>query len=189
MITAIATIAAGLYTAYQPSMQRAHINNDKNESRKLMSTAMVSFDLIFIIGLIALLTVGIPILRIIKPTTIFSRSVIVGIAVYNFFYKRQSYYTSYISNTNYVPYMKAYLVSGFTGVICAIALISIFDMGVWGLIIGQLIPQLIYNCWKWPNEVYKILDTSLGSMSKMGLNEIKNILQSYLRRFKRRQIK
>ena len=185
LVTAITTIAAGLYTAYQPSMQRAHINNNKYESRKLMSIAMVSYDFIFVLGLILLLTVGFPILKLIRPTIIFSRSVIIGIAIYNFFYKRQSYYASYISNTNRVPYMKSYLISGAAGILCAVFLVSVFDFGVWGLILGQLFPQIIYNCWKWPREVYKILETNFFSMFKLGLEQLVYIFKSYYKKMKK----
>ncbi len=172
LITAIVTIAAGLYTAYQPAMQSAYINHNKKETKRLMSMAMLVFDLVFIMGVVALLTVGIPILKLIKPTTVFSRTVIVGIAIYNFFYKRQSYYTSFISNTNYVPYMKAYVISGIAGVGLSVLLVSVFNFGVWGLIVGQFLPQIVYNCWKWPSDVYKILDSSFLEMLHIGRNEL-----------------
>jgi O-antigen/teichoic acid export membrane protein len=177
LITAIATIAAALYTSYQPALQSAYINEDKKESERLMGTAMTVYTYIFIIGTLALLTVGIPILRTVKPTTIFNRSVITGIAIYNFFYKGQSYFASFISNTNHVPYMNAYIVSGFSGILLSIILMSVFNLGVWGLILGQFLPQLIYNCWKWPREVFMMLSSSALKMACVGNNNLLKALR------------
>lgn len=182
LVTAIATIGAGLYTAYQPSMQRAYLNADKKELKRLMATAMVVYDFVFLVGVIGLLTIGISILQIIQPESIFSRGVILGIGVYNFFYKRQSYYASYISNTNHVPYMVSYLLSGFAGVIFAYVLISFFNLGVWGLIIGQFVPQLMYNCWKWPKEVMSMLKTNIREMGSIGVGEIFKIMKKTMKR-------
>lgn len=176
LITAIATISAGLYTAYQPAMQSAYINNNKNELKKLMAISITAFDLIFIFGVIFLLMIGIPILRIIKPTSTFNNYVIIGLAVYNFFYKRQSYYTSFISNTNCVPYMKPYIISSLLGIFLSILFIRFFHLGIWGLIIGQFLPQIIYNCWKWTYDVHKMLNTNIYQMFVIGVNGFFNLI-------------
>lgn len=173
LITAIATISAGLYTAYQPAMQSAYANHNRNESTRLMSLAMITYSFLFWAGTIALITVGIPILKWVKPENTYNIAVILGIAVYNFFYKRQSYYASFISNTNHVPYVKAYVLSSIAGVVLSIIMVHFMKMGVWGLIIGQFLPQLIYNVWKWPREVYKILETTWAKLVAVGMKFLK----------------
>lgn len=175
LITAIATIAAGLYTAYQPAMQSSYANNNKNNSQKLMAIAMTSFFAIFWGETVVLLVVGIPILKIIKPEYTYDKLVIIGIAIYTFFYKRQSYYASFISNTNRVPYMKSYIVSSTVGVILSVVLVYIFRLGVWGLILGQFIPQIAYNCWKWPEEVFNMLEIKWKDLVILGVTELKKI--------------
>lgn len=173
LITAIATISAGLYTAYQPAMQSAYANHNRNESTRLMSLAMITYSFLFWAGTIALITVGIPILKWVKPENTYNIAVILGIAVYNFFYKRQSYYASFISNTNHVPYVKAYVLSSIAGVVLSIIMVHFMKMGVWGLIIGQFLPQLVYNVWKWPREVYKILETTWAKLVAVGMKFLK----------------
>ena len=169
LITAIATISGGLYGAYQPAMQSAYANDNRDESRKLMSLAMITYSFLFWVGTVGLIIVGIPILKWVKPENIYEIDVIMGIAIYNFFYKRQSYYASFISNTNHVPYVTSYIVSSFLGIICSVFLIYYMDMGVWGLIIGQFLPQLAYNVWKWPSVVYKMLETSWKKFVLVGI--------------------
>lgn len=173
LITAIATISAGLYTAYQPAMQSAYANNNRNESTRLMSLAMITYSFLFWTGTIALITFGIPILKWVKPENTYDIVVILGIAVYNFFYKRQSYYTSFISNTNHVPYVKSYVLSSIAGVVLSIVMVHFLKMRVWGLILGPFLPQLLYNVWKWPREVYKMLETNWKIFVAMGLNALK----------------
>ena len=173
LITAIATISAGLYTAYQPAMQSAYAINNRNESTRLMSLAMITYSFLFWAGTLALITVGIPILKWVKPENTYDIAVIMGIAVYNFFYKRQSYYASFISNTNHVPYMRAYIFSSIAGVVISVIMVRYMKMGVWGLIIGQFLPQLVYNIWKWPREVYKMLETNWTKMVTAGLDYLK----------------
>ena len=173
LVTAIATISAGLYTAYQPAMQSAYANNNQNESAKLMSLAMITFFLLFWCGTVGLVIVGIPILKWIRPENTYDIVVILGIAVYNFFYKRQSYYASFISNTNHVPYVKSYVISSIAGVALSVFMIYCLKMGVWGLIIGQFLPQIVYNVWKWPKEVYKMLGTTWFKLMSVGLSYIK----------------
>ncbi len=177
LITAIATISAGLYTAYQPAMQSAYANSNKDEASKLMSLAMITYTFLFWAGMAALITVGIPFLKWIKPENTYDIAIIIGIAIYNYFYKRQSYYASFISNTNYLPYVKAYVVSSVAGVALSIIMVYYMDMGVWGLIIGQFAPQLLYNAWKWPREVYKMLDTSWKQLISIGITIIKGKIE------------
>lgn len=174
LVTAIATISAGLYTAYQPAMQSAYANSNRKESTRLMSLAMITYFFLFWSGTIALITVGIPILKWVKPENTYNIAVILGIAVYNFFYKRQSYYASFISNTNHVPYVKSYVLSSIAGVVFSVIMVYLLKMGVWGLIIGQFLPQLVYNVWKWPREVYKMLDTTWAKLVSVGMNYIKD---------------
>lgn len=174
LITAIATISAGLYTAFQPAMQSSYANKNKKRLIGLMSLSMIVYFVLFWIGVIGLITVGIPILKWVKPENIYDVGVIAGLAIYNFLYKRQSYYASFISNTNHVPYVKAYVLSSVASVLLSVILIKSTKMGVWSLIVGQFIPQLIYNVWKWPKEVYRMLGIRWTAFVKSGFEHLKD---------------
>lgn len=177
LIMAIVNIAAALYTAYQPAMQSAYATGNKKEAKRLMATAMVAFFWIFVVSVLVLLTVGIPILQIIKPDSHYDKLVIIGIAIYHFFYRRQSYYASFISNTNRIPYMFAYIITGVISIVLAVFLVRNCNWGLWGLIAGLFIPQALYNCWKWPNEVFFMLDTNIIEMFHIGNHEIRKMFK------------
>ena len=134
---------------------------------------MITFAVLFWAGTIALIMVGIPILKWVKPENTYDIAIIMGIAVYNFFYKRQSYYASFISNTNHVPYVKSYVLSSIAGVILSVIMVFFMNMGVWGLIIGQFLPQLVYNVWKWPREVFVMLETTWTKFLAVGIDFLK----------------
>ncbi len=177
LINAIATVAGALYTAYQPAMQSAYATENLKEAKRLMSVAMVTNFTVFCAGVIALETFGIQLLAFIRPDYEFDRLIILGIAIYSFVYKRQSLYSSFISNTNRVPYMPAHIISGIGGILLAIVLLRTFNLGLWGLIIGQLVAQLVYNCWKWPKEVYAMMDTTLTDLVKIGIRDLMSHLK------------
>lgn len=183
LVAAVATIAGALYTTYQPALQSAYIKEDTAESKILMSTAMTVYCLFFWISLLALIFIGIPVLTLINPSIIFSIPLLLVIALYEFLLRHHSFYASYISNTNSVPYMKAFLVSSIASVVLATLVIIVFEAGVMGLVMSQISIQLIYNNWKWPYIVMNSLKITPFQMFKIGMNELnkkfmqKNILK------------
>ena len=173
LINAIVTITGALYIAYQPAMQSAYAHNDLKEAKRLMAVAMVTYTSLFWLGVLLLETIGISLLTLVRSDFKYDRWIIMGIALYVFVYRRQSYYASFISNTNRVPYVKAYVFSGTIGVVLAVIFIKFFNMGLWGLILGQFIVQIAYNCWKWPSIVYRMLKTSFIDILQIGIIDLK----------------
>lgn len=173
LITAVVTVSGALYTAYQPTLQAAYINRDYEKSKKVMSMAMFSYYFIFWLGIIGIIIIS-PILSIIKPAFKLDLIIFILMAVYIFLLKNHSYYASYISNTNSVPYMKSFILSGIVGILLSIILIEMTDLGSIGLVIGQMIPQILYNNWIWPRKVLKSLNITLKDSIIIGKNEILN---------------
>lgn len=161
-VTAIGIIASVLYSSYQPRLQSAYINQDAKTCTKLMSVSVVVYDFVFILGIACLIVIGIPILRFINPEYVFDIPMLLGLGVYMYFQKRYSLFTSYISNTNRIPYVKAFVFSGVLSVGLSVVFIACFPIGIWGLILGQFVAQCVYNNWYWPITVQK----DLGMNSK-----------------------
>lgn len=180
LITAIATISGALYGTFQPSLQASYINRDFDGSKKMMSLAMTVYCILFWIGVAVLIVIGIPMLRLIKTDIVFNIPLLIAIAVYEFLFKHHSYYASYISNTNNVPYVKPYILSSLLAIAFATLLASYTSIGVWSLIYAQAIVQGAYNNWVWPYKVMKTLKTNPVQMFKIGLGEIDEILSHTL---------
>lgn len=175
LVTAIATIAGSLYNAYQPSLQAAYVKNDVKESKRLMAVAMTVYTILFWVG-IALIIIGLPVLSLFKSDLEFSIPILLAISIYTFLLKHHSFYASFISNTNKVPYTRAFILSSFLSVIFSIFLISFTNLSIWGVLLSQILIQLLYNNWKWPKVVMNYLNTNPIEVYKIGLREIKKCI-------------
>ncbi|WP_297712634.1 O-unit flippase-like protein [Clostridium sp.] len=171
IISCIVTVSGALYTAYQPELQAAQVSKDLNKLKRLMSTAMFIYLVLFLVGILSFIIIGRPLLNIIKPNTIIDVKLIIVTGIYQFLLTQHTYYASYISNSNYIPYVKAFLISSITGTIFTVVLIKVFNFGIWGLIIAPLIVQLIYNNWNWPYRVLKSLNITPLQMLVIGYSE------------------
>ena len=168
---AIAQISGTLYTAYQPQLQSAYINGNKEQMKKSMSIIVMTFVYLFVLGTFMVIIVGLPILRIIKPSTVVSIPVLLGLCVYQFMLKFRNCYTSYFSCTNRVLYVGGFIVSAVLCVALSLLMIGPMHLGVWGLICAQVLSQVVYNVWKWPLKAHREMQLSAIEMIKVGTVE------------------
>ncbi len=168
LLTAIATIASTPYSTAQPALSSAYVEGRSEYMREMFSVCMVAYALTFVICLALLLSLGIPLIFWIKPGTVLEGSVLLALGIYFYLYKRQQLYASCIANTNRLPYVRAYVISGLSSILLSIVLTGYLHMGVWGLIAGQALPQLAYNCWRWPRWVHKDFGFSTCEVVKLG---------------------
>lgn len=177
--SAIATIAGTLYNTYQPELQAAYITYNKDKLRKTMSMIVTSFGYLFLFGTIGFCTVGIPLFKLIKPSAVVSIPVLLGLCLYQFVLKYRNCYTSYFSCTNRIIYLNGFMVSAVLCVGLSFLAIRIFDLGVWGLILAQIISQAVYNMWYWPIKAHKELELSLKEMIVIGMKESCRMIRSF----------
>ena len=147
--SAISQISRALYGVKQPEIQNAYITSDMARIRSIMKYIVSAFIVLFIVGVIGFILVGMPLLKLVKPDAVVSVSVFLGISVYNMMLGFRDCYGSYFSCTNRVLYLNAYIISAIAGVILSLITMGMFNLGVWGLIISQIISQA-YNTWYWP---------------------------------------
>lgn len=177
---AIAQISSTLDTAYQPSLQAAYINRDKSKMKTSMSVVVMTYIDLFILGTFLVVIIGLPILRIIKPSTAVSVPVLLGLCVYQFLLKFRNCYTSYFSCTNRIIYVRGFVLSAIICVVLSFAFIGVLHLGVWGLIMAQILSQAIYNVWKWPLMVHRELHLSVLEMFIIGTKEIGSIFEGFV---------
>lgn len=178
--SAIAQIAGTLYNAYQPELQSAYINADKQKMRDSMSMIVMSFCYLFILGTVGFCFVGIPVLQLVKPETVISVPVLLGLCAYQFVLKFRNCYTSYFSCTNRIVYMNGFIVSAILCVVLSFIMMGQLNMGVWGLIIAQIISQAVYNLWKWPLKAHKEMDLSVNELIKIGTKKTIELVNNFL---------
>ena len=157
--TAINQISKTLYTAKQPEIQNAYITSDMARIRSIMKYVVGTFAALFILGVIGFIIVGMPLLKLVKPSAVVSVSVFLGISLYNMMLGFRDCYASYFSCTNRILYLKAYIISAISGVILSLITMGIFNLGVWGLICSQIISQLCFNVWYWPMKAIREMNS------------------------------
>lgn len=176
LTTAIATVAVTMYTAYQPALQSAYANRDTQTQRKYMSIVMVTFDAVFLLGMAALVIIGVPFIQWLNPNYVISIPMLIGVGLCQFVLKYRDCYTSFISTTNRIIYTKAFVVSALICVGLSLLLSGVFHMQALGLIIAQLVSQIVYNAWHWPRLVHKELGMSVSSIIPDGIDGIKDLI-------------
>ncbi len=158
LATAVVSAAAAYVNTYHPAFQAAYITGDMRQQRTIVKRGFFIFYLIAAIGVVGILTIGLPILEFIKPDTSFDRLVFLGYAVYMILWQQQSISASFISNTNEIPYVRAFELSAALSVLAGIILCQFGRLGVWGLIGGAALVQGVYNNWRWTGLVLKRLN-------------------------------
>lgn len=179
--SAIATIAGTLYNTYQPELQAAYVVDDKDKMRTTMSMIVISFTYIFVLGTAGFCVVGIPLLKLIKPSAVVSIPVLLGLCLYQFILKYRNCYTSYFSCTNRIIYVGGFTVSAVVCVGLSFIATGVLNYGVWGLIVAQIISQAMYNMWKWPWLAHKELNLSFKAFLVIGTKETGRLMKNLFR--------
>lgn len=180
--SAIATIAGTLYNACQPELQWAYVNGNTEKMRKTMSVIVTTFVYLFILGAAGFTVVGIPMLKLVKPETVVSVPVLMGLYAYQFVLKLRNCYTSYFSCTNRILYVKGFVISAVLCVALSFILIGPMHTGIWGLIAAQIASQAVYNLWKWPVMAHKELELLPVEMLRTGSKEFRNVIRRFLKK-------
>ena len=151
-----------------------------------MSLIVISFILVYVVGLIAIIFLGLPILRLIKPDTIPRALTMLGVGVYQFVLQFRNIYTSYFSCTNRILYVKSFILSSVLCVLLVLGMLYV-GCGVWGLIFAQIISQLVYNVWHWPVLAHHEMELSVKELLSLGCKEIRRIIMELIKGFARNQ--
>ena len=150
-------LSSTLYVTYQPSLQSNLVQGNYTEVRRIMNLIKRVYILSFALGVLLVVTIGLPILRFIKPDVIIGVPVLMGLFLGQFMLGYRDCFTSYFSCTNRLIYMPAFIISSIACVLLAIVLMGIFKMGMWGLVIAQVVSQGAFNVWYWPAKAKKEL--------------------------------
>lgn len=182
IVTLLANISMSLYGTYQPVLQQCYLQKNEEKSKRILSLVILVYWFLYLSGFAAILVLGIPIIYRIKPGYDINSWMLCAMAAYTLLYNNHSLFTSYISNTNRVPYVKAYCISAIFTVVTSTFFLYFTSLGIWGLILAEIAVNLFYNNWKWPHKVLKELHISYYMFFKMGINETKKFIGEMVRR-------
>lgn len=179
---AIAVISGTLYMASQPEIQSSYINGDRKRTKSTMSFITMSIVYLFVIGIIGTLIIILPVMEIIKPEMKIPVPIFLGLSCYHFILKIRDCYCSYFSSTNRIIYIKSYILSSFICIALSLLFCYATNWGVCGLVISQILSQVIYNIWYWPRKAHLDMGLTLKEMIYEGNTRIHEYLHLNKRR-------
>lgn len=181
IVNGVSIFSIVIFNSFQPSMQSSYVSNDKANLVKKYSLSITYYIFSYFIISLLVFLIGIPILRIIRPSYIINKKFLFLMLVNYFFTQYHSLNASFISNTNKIPYLKSYLISSVSIILILILLLNCSSYGLWAIPITQFIIQSCYNNWKWPRESLKMLDISFKRALNYGVKHICGLVINYIK--------
>lgn len=188
LATAVSQISATMYTANQPVLQSAYIKNEKEKMKSTMSLIVFTYVILNVLGLAAVLIVGLPILKLIQPELALGRGLMFAIGAYQFILKFRNCYTSYFSCTNRIPYVRSFLISSIGCTFLAFIFMGIFRWGVWGLVVAQIISQGVYNAWAWMQKAHREMELTISETWSYGFRETNNMIKAFFKKRRKENV-
>ena len=170
---AVAAMSSVLHITYQPSIQAGYVAKDYDKLRRSLSIILYVYIGSFILGTLAAVFLGIPVLRFIKPEIEITAPLLLGVCLNQFLLMYIKCYTYYLSSTNRLIYMPAFLISAVACVALSFLFIGPLHMGIRGLILAQVGVQLCYNAWHWSRMVHKELDMTIPGMMRIAWDNVR----------------
>ena len=174
IVSIISSIATSYFTAYQPAFSSACLRKEMDVQKKIICITVYIYKGIFLLGSIALFVVGIPILKIIRPNIEIGFVFSLLLCLFYYFFSQKDLFASMIASFNEIPYWKSYVITALATVAMSVLLIERYNMGIYGLVMAQLITNLVYNCWKWPLYLMRKTKVCYLDIYHIGFDFLKN---------------
>lgn len=158
--TAVYNFAGAFVKSYFPTFQASYAKHDVGEMRSIVMRGVSAYWILCYFGTLGIIAVVFPLLPIIKPGVEVNIPFYLFLTLYLCLLNHHSIFCNFIIGMNEIPYMSAYILSALLGLALSVVLSGALRLGAWGLVGGQFIAQIIYNNWKWPKYVMRILDTT-----------------------------
>lgn len=169
LANAVYNFACAYPRSFFPSMQSAFAENDVKRQRKIVSSSVVAYWMLILIGTISVCCIVLPILPFFKQGFYIDYPLFFGLTLYLALLQQHSLFCNYIISMNELPYMVSFLAAAVLGCGFVYFFCGILGWGAWGIVAGQALSQLFYNNWKWPVYLCHKIDMSYPELIKAGV--------------------
>lgn len=173
LATILLGVATTLFYTFVPKFSSLRIENNISQFKILLSSTMLIYLLIMIVGGVVILFLCPSFLCLIKSKTSlppFSVTLLYLVVVtleYN-----HSCFAALITTKNEIPFVKSGIYSSLIILVFTIVSLQYTKLGLLGVVLSQFIVQIAYNNWKWPLWVFRDLHMSLSEFMYLGYAEI-----------------
>ncbi len=147
-----------IYNTYLPKLAQYRVEKDISLLKKAYIYSTLSLVIVFLLGGGGILLLGNTILGWISSQTLLLPTAMTALLL--FFYLLEFNHViaaGFIMADNRIPFFIPSLISGAATLVLMLLFVSVFDWGVWGMILAPGLAQLAYQNWKWPSVVIKEL--------------------------------
>lgn len=173
ILTTFASLSTVVLNLKMPRISADQVSGRNNKILKNFGQSLVSGWLVFIICAGVLIVFGSVVLAMIgSKTHLLDTNLLALLSIIMFFEMNHSFFATYLTTFNEIPFVRAALISGVGVVMASVLAVSVFHLGVWGMVLAQGIVQAAYNNWRWPMMAMKRMGCSFLYLLKSGLNDL-----------------
>ena len=167
VLLALMTFSMTMLNLHLPGINSAQSNGNRAQITSLYGDALIQAALVFVGGVSLLMFIGQPLLNTLgSRSQLLPTSQLLVLSAVILLELNHAMAGTYLTTRNHVPFVRAAVVSG--AAICVLSLLSVYWLGIWGLIAAQGLVQLAYNNWRWPILAMRDIDGSYVQLFVQG---------------------
>ena len=161
LITILITLSKLYLDTYYPKIVQYRVMNDMIALKQVYRKGKLYFLTMSVIGGGVLLLFGNFVLYLIgSQTVLLPNTILIAAIAFAVLDANQVLSSNILLAANEVPFLKSSLWTGFFSIMLIFLFIWVFHLGVWALVLGPGLAQIVYQDWKWPVKVNRLLSTS-----------------------------
>ena len=140
-----------LFVTFSPKIAQWQSQRDFVQIRKIYIYSVASLVIIYLVGGVALISLGDVLLDLIHSKThLLATEYLVLMLIVNLLEQNHGIAAGFIQAGNRVPFFIPSIVSGIATIILLWLMLDQWELGMWSLFLAPGIVQALYQNWKWP---------------------------------------
>ncbi len=158
---------------HAPLLAQFRIHQNIQGLKQKFGEAFVVMITIFLIGALSTFLFGNLIFSYIGSNTLLLPALpLLFLFIIYFFDLNHTLAISFIASKNYIPYLKASIVTGIGIAFFMFFFTQVLDWGLYGFIFAIGVGQLLYHNWRWPLEITRDLQCNYKDILRLGITSL-----------------
>lgn len=175
----VQSLAANMGLSYYPEYCKYRILGEKEAFLKKSSLSVALMSLMIIVGGSFIILLGPYILTLIDSNaTLPSITIMFVYLIYILVLTNAQLFATMMSSRNVIPSPSAVVATSIGQIIFTIVLLGVFNLDIWGLLLGPFIAGGIYTFWAWVKNELNDLNISWLTYLKIGFRELYLIVKN-----------
>lgn len=169
IVQIIVAMSSVLYNTQTPKFHQLRVEKNSEGLLRHFSQSIVVAWAIYLLGAVIFFFLGNSVLSMMRSNVFFlDKNELLVLLLASLLELNHSLFANFITTKNIVPFVGPSLISGFVICIFSYIILASTNYGILGLLLVQLVVQLIYNNWKWPVVVLNDFNIGIVKFAKTG---------------------